>query len=146
MTQIIFLQAKQRRNPPAYTAKSMCYTLQNRAWITPQLTAENRVHKLSNSLQEEITGFESRQALVIFLFTTVPRPDLGPTQPPVQGVPGALSLGIKRRRRETENSPPSSADVKNAWSYISTPQYAFMARCSVKDAVTNLFYFTSTVQ
>jgi hypothetical protein len=27
--------------------------------------------------------------------------------------------------------PPSSAEVKNAWSYTSTPQYAFMA-CSIK--------------
>jgi hypothetical protein len=26
----------------------------------------------------------------------------------------------------------SSAEVKNAWSYTSTPQYAFIARCSVK--------------
>jgi hypothetical protein len=24
-------------------------------------------------------------------------------------------------RRETDHSPPSSAEVKNAWSYISTP-------------------------
>jgi hypothetical protein len=27
---------------------------------------------------------------------------------------------------------PSSAEVKNAWSYTSTPQYAFMAWCSLK--------------
>jgi hypothetical protein len=31
------------------------------------------------------------------------------------------------------NSPPKSNDeVKNAWSYTSTPQYAFMASCLVK--------------
>jgi len=29
-------------------------------------------------------------------------------------------------------SPPSSADVKNVWSYTSTPQYAFMVWCSIK--------------
>jgi hypothetical protein len=46
---------------------------------------------------------------------------LGPTQPPIQGVLGALSLVVKQPRREADPSPPSSAEVKNAWSYISTP-------------------------
>jgi hypothetical protein len=47
-------------------------------------------------------------------------------------VPGFLPLGVKRPGREAGHSPPSSAEVKNAWSYLSTPQYAFMAWCSVK--------------
>jgi hypothetical protein len=37
---------------------------------------------------------------------------LGSTQPPIQWVPGALSLGIKRPRREADHSSPSSAEVK----------------------------------
>jgi hypothetical protein len=45
----------------------------------------------------------------------------GAHQPPIQWVPGALSLGVKRPRREADHSPPSSAEVKNAWSYTSTP-------------------------
>jgi len=36
-------------------------------------------------------------------------------------VTGALSLAIKRPWREAYRSPASSADVKNAWSYTSTP-------------------------
>jgi hypothetical protein len=56
-----------------------------------------------------------------FLFSTVSRPALGPTQPPIQCVPGDLSLGVKRPRRETDHSPPSSAKVKSVWSYTSTP-------------------------
>jgi hypothetical protein len=40
---------------------------------------------------------------------------------PIQWVPGTLSLGVKRPGREADQSPPSSAEVKNAWSYISTP-------------------------
>jgi hypothetical protein len=60
------------------------------------------------------------------------RPALRPTKPPIQWVPGAFSLGIKRTGREAGRSPPSSAEVKNAWSYTSTPQYAFMAWCSAK--------------
>jgi len=51
----------------------------------------------------------------------VSRPDLGPTQPPIQWVPGALSLRIKRQEREDDHSPQSSTEIKNAWSYSSTP-------------------------
>jgi hypothetical protein len=69
----------------------------------------------------EDRGFESRQPLGIFLLTTVSRPALAPTQPPIQWVPGALSLGIKWSGREADHSPPSNAEVKNAWSYTSTP-------------------------
>jgi hypothetical protein len=35
-------------------------------------------------------------------------------------VPGDLSLEVKRPGREANHSPPSSAEVKNAWSYTST--------------------------
>jgi hypothetical protein len=68
----------------------------------------------------------------IFLFTIASRPALGLTQPPTQQVPGALSLEVRRWGREADHSPPSSAEVKNACSYTSTPQHAFMAWCNVK--------------
>jgi len=51
---------------------------------------------------------------------------LGPTKPPIQWVPGALSLGVTRPGREADRSPPSSAEVGNAWSYTSTPPYVFL--------------------
>jgi hypothetical protein len=38
---------------------------------------------------------------------------------------GALSLGVKRPEREADHRPPSSAEVKNAWSYTSTPPIHF---------------------
>jgi hypothetical protein len=68
----------------------------------------------------------------IFLFDIMSRLALGPIQPPVQWVPGALSLGVKRPGREPDHLPPSSAEVKNAWSYTSAPQYAFTGWCLVK--------------
>jgi hypothetical protein len=38
----------------------------------------------------------------------------GPTQPPVQWVPGVLSPGVKARPGcDADHSPPSSAEVKN---------------------------------
>jgi hypothetical protein len=44
------------------------------------------------------------------------RPALGPIQPPIQWVLGALSLGVKRPGREADHSPPNSAEVKKTWS------------------------------
>jgi hypothetical protein len=52
--------------------------------------------------------------------TTVFRPALGPTHPPVQWVLGALFTGVERPGREADRSLLSSAEV-NAWSYTSTP-------------------------
>jgi hypothetical protein len=59
-----------------------------------------------------VLGFDSRRGLGIFLFTTESRTALGPTQPPIQWVSVALSLGVKRPGREADHSPPSSAEVK----------------------------------
>jgi hypothetical protein len=39
-----------------------------------------------------VLGFDSRQVLGIFLFTTASRAALGPTRPPNQRVSGAFSL------------------------------------------------------
>jgi hypothetical protein len=79
-----------------------------------------------------VLGFDSRRGLGIFLFTTASRRALEPTQPPVQWVPGSLSLGIKRPNREADHSPLSSAEVKMRGAIPPLPQYAFNARCFVK--------------
>jgi hypothetical protein len=71
-------------------------------------------------------GFESLQGMENFLFTTAFRPALRHTQPPIQWLPGSLSLAVKRLGREAARSCPSSAEVNNAWYYNTTPQYAFM--------------------
>jgi hypothetical protein len=59
-----------------------------------------------------VLGFDSRRRLGIFLFITASRTAVGSTQPPIQWVTGALSLGVKRPGREADHSPPPSAEVK----------------------------------
>jgi hypothetical protein len=58
--------------------------------------------------------------LGIIFFTTASRTAMGPTQPLIQWVQEALSLGVERSGREADHSPPSSAEVKNVRSYNST--------------------------
>jgi hypothetical protein len=65
--------------------------------------------------------FLARAMMGFFLFTTMSRPVLGPTQPPFHRVPGALSLEVEQLGHEFNHLPPSSAKIKNAWSYTSTP-------------------------
>jgi hypothetical protein len=67
-----------------------------------------------------------------FLSATATRRSMEHTQPPIQGVPGAISPGMKRSRREADQSLPFNAEVKNAWSYTSTFPYIFMAWCLFK--------------
>jgi hypothetical protein len=62
----------------------------------------------------------------------VSRPALGSIQPSIQWITGGLTLWVKRQGREAGHSPSSSAEVKNEWIRTFTPQYAFMAWCSVK--------------
>jgi len=56
-------------------------------------------------------------------------------------VPRALFLAVKRPGREADHSSPSNAEVKNAWSYTSTPQYASIAWYSVKKAQGQLHLY-----
>jgi hypothetical protein len=67
-----------------------------------------------------VLGFDSRRVLGIFLFTTASRTALGPTQPPIQWVSGALSLGVKRPGLESDHSLPSIVEVKDS---LSTPSW-----------------------
>jgi hypothetical protein len=56
------------------------------------------------------------------LFAAVSTPVLGPTQTPIRCISAAFIQWVERPGREADHSPPSSAKVKNAWSYTFTPR------------------------
>jgi hypothetical protein len=68
-------------------------------------------------------GFESWQKRNIFLFCKTSVLALGPTQPPTQWVPVLFPVGggVKLPERDVDHSLPTSAVVKNEWSYTSAP-------------------------
>jgi hypothetical protein len=68
-----------------------------------------------------VLGFDSWWGLGILLFTTPSRIALGLTQPPIQQVPGALSLAVKQLGHEAEHSHFSSAKIKNVELYLHCP-------------------------
>jgi hypothetical protein len=70
-----------------------------------------------------------------FVFTAS-RSALGTTELPIQGMPGAHFLGVKRPGRENNHSPPPSADVKNGWyGIISLFSHVLMALCLIKHRI-----------
>jgi hypothetical protein len=63
---------------------------------------------------------------------------------------GSFPPGVKRPGREADRSPPSSAEVNNAWSYTSTPNTSSW-RCFIKQEthlqgvlLSHMDKFTST--
>jgi hypothetical protein len=111
--------------------------------MQPSPASRHFLHPILNSSVSIVTrlwdgrpGFDFWQGQGFFLLATTSRPALGPTNPPIQWVPGALSPEVKRPGREGHHLPPSSVEVKNAWSYTSSPPYVFMAWCLVKQGMS----------
>jgi hypothetical protein len=63
----------------------------------------------------------------IFLFFTVSRVALGPTQPPIQRIPEVLSPGVKWLGFEADHSPPPNADVMSGVAILLPPPALHMS-------------------
>jgi hypothetical protein len=94
-----------------------------------------------------VLGFDSRQGTGIFLFTTASRTALGSTQPSIQWVPGALSLGAKRPGREADHPRLSSAEVKE-WVelYLHSPNTPSWLGSQLKEKHRDKFTFDLTLE
>jgi len=77
----------------------------------------------------EVPGSVPGRDSEVILFATASRTALGPTHFPILWVPAAPSAVVMGPGRQADHSPPSSAKVKNAWSYTSISQYVFIAWC-----------------
>jgi len=116
---IPFTQHQHRTKTDMLQSKSLLsfYDLNNGVRpVTAQL-----VQWLGYGLNDQGSRVDSQWGLGIFLFTTMSRTAVRPTQPPIPRVPGALSLEVKQPGCEVNHSPPSSAEVKNVWGYTSIP-------------------------
>jgi hypothetical protein len=78
---------------------------------------------------------------MIFEFTFILKTALGSTQPPIQWVRGALSLGVKQPGREADHSPPSSAEFKE-WvePYLHLPNMPSWRGAQLKHRDNFIFY------
>jgi hypothetical protein len=75
--------------------------------------------------------------------TTASGTAMRPTQPPIQWVPGALSLGVKRPGREADHSPPSTAEVKELVElYLHSPNTPSWGGAQLKHWDIFTFYFS----
>jgi hypothetical protein len=72
-------------------------------------------------------GFESWKVQEIFLSSKMSRLTLGPIQPLIQWMLGALSLRIKQLGCDANHSPPSSVDVKYDGNYTSALSICLLA-------------------
>jgi hypothetical protein len=115
----------------------------NGNWSQQKISALSYVYKTDRDSCEQEQSYIGVNIIFfrnqIWKFSSPPRPDRlwGPLSLLSNGYQGPFSPRVKRQGREADHSPPSSAEVKNAWSYTST-QYAFMALCSVKNTGTTL--------
>jgi hypothetical protein len=73
----------------------------NASWPEPR-----KLSQYSVWLRAGQSWFDPRQGQRIFLLAPASRPALGPTQPPIQWVPGVLSAGVKRGRGVTLTTHP----------------------------------------
>jgi hypothetical protein len=71
----------------------------------------------SNGLRDGWPGFDSKRGPRNSYFLHSVQTDSGAHPSP----------GVKRPWHEADHSPPASAEVRNAWSYASTPPHVLMA-------------------
>jgi hypothetical protein len=80
----------------------------------------------------------------MYVQSCMSRPALGAYQPPIQWVPGVLSPGVKWPGCEADRSSPSTAEVKNVWSYTSSSPIHLNCVISLKKSTGTTLPLPST--
>jgi hypothetical protein len=113
-TSLAFIAGPLTSNDSFMSDRNISSTYMHMRMVAHATSLTGRFHFTGAGIaQLVLRRFDSWQRQEIFLFSTTSIPALGPTQPPIQWVPGALSPGVKRQGREADHSPPSSAKTKN---------------------------------
>jgi len=77
-----------------------------------------------------------------FIFPRTLKPVVVPTQPPIQYLLGLYPSVGKWPGPDVDRLPQHGAEVKNEWSYTSTPLYIFMAWTET----TSALFFTTNIK
>jgi hypothetical protein len=88
--------------------------------------SRNSSDNIVTELQAGRPGFDSRR---VFFFATASRPVVGPTHSPIQWEPVLFLPRVKRPKRRTDYSSPSSAE-------INTPPCVFMTWYLIKCGIS----------
>jgi hypothetical protein len=99
----------QHLRPYIHTYKIHSRRLQVRLWTLFRFLHPARVacSAVRITAGYGLDGPGSIRSIARFFLSTASRPALGPTQPPIQWVLGALSPGVKQSMREADHSPTS---------------------------------------
>jgi hypothetical protein len=101
--------------------------------VNPHTRSRDRAVGLATDYGMEDWGIRSSSPGRVknIICSTTSRPALGPTQPPIQWVAGALSKGVMQPGRVAHHSTPTSAEIKKTWNYTGIPTYVFTASCLI---------------
>ena len=113
------------------------YQVCNFAYLNCAIYRESSVVGIASGLwSRQPRYFGSIRGMGKRLFFKASRQFMGPTKPYIQGVPRALSPGMKRLWREVDHTLACSDDKRNEWSHTSFFQYASI-RAQPPDGLVN---------
>jgi len=109
-----------RKGTPDYTVTLVRHLTQG-----PGLLSRSNIWATGWTAEKQCLGLQ--QGLELLLFCAAFRLVVGLIQPPIHWLLGILSLVILQPERKAKYSSPSCTEVKNDWTYTTTPSYAFTA-------------------
>lgn len=110
----------------SHTGVTICPSLQRLKYIISHSVQVSELQQFSQYSNQTVGGAKEeswlniRKVKGILLFSRMSIQALKPTHHPIQLIPE-----VKRPGCKADQSPPSSAEIKNEWSYVHTSPHAF---------------------